>query len=161
DLLITGVSRNTLLTSHYGRLERRLQDGCSIRVLLVDPESASVETAANRYYADQNVETLRERIRHSLRLLSRLQRTTDAEPSRFGSRSTHWRWASSRVTSTTNAPPPSRRYLPSTTRSGHRESRSSCSPDPRTDGSRTWSARPKRSGTMRSRRPTGMVIPRE
>jgi hypothetical protein len=77
DLLITGIARNTLLTSSYSRLEAALRRGCRIRFLLVDPASAAaLRFAADRYYAERSAETLRERIEHSLRLLGELRHST-------------------------------------------------------------------------------------
>ena len=77
DMLITGVARNTLLTSGYGDFEQRLRHGCQIRVLLVNPSADyAISSAAERYYADRSPAILRERIKHSLRLLDELERTT-------------------------------------------------------------------------------------
>lgn len=77
DLLITGVSRNTLLTSNYTKFETWLRDGCRIRFMLIDPASdAAVSRAAERYYANRSPEFLRGRIKHSLKLLEELQTST-------------------------------------------------------------------------------------
>jgi hypothetical protein len=78
DLFITGVARNTLLTSSYGDFEAWLRRGCKIRFLLVDPSSEhAVSCAADRYYAERSPDILRGRIDHALRLLGELQRTTN------------------------------------------------------------------------------------
>jgi hypothetical protein len=80
DLLITGVARNALLTSSYGKLESSLRDGCRIRFLLIDPSADhAVSCAADRYYAGRSAGTLRERIDHSLRLLDELGRSTGGD----------------------------------------------------------------------------------
>jgi len=77
DLLITGVARNTLLTSSYSDFKERLVQGCQIRFLLVNPSSDyAVSYAAERYYVERSLSTLRERINHALRLLEELQRST-------------------------------------------------------------------------------------
>jgi hypothetical protein len=77
DLLITGVSRNTLLNSSYNRFETWLRRGCQIRFLLIDPAcDPTVSLAADRYYAERSPGFLRERIKHSLKLLEELQRST-------------------------------------------------------------------------------------
>lgn len=77
DLLITGVARNTLLTSNYNRFETWLRRGCQIRFLLIDPSSEhAVSCAADRYYAQRSSATLRERINQALGLLDELQRST-------------------------------------------------------------------------------------
>jgi hypothetical protein len=77
DLLITGVARNALVTSNYGRFESWLRGGCQIRFLLIDPSSDyAVSCAADRYYAHRSPSTLRERINGTLALLGELQRST-------------------------------------------------------------------------------------
>lgn len=77
DLLITGVARNTLLTSNYNKFETLLRSGCRIRFLLIDPSAdAAVFHAADRYYAERSPSILRERIKHSLKLIEELKRST-------------------------------------------------------------------------------------
>ncbi len=77
DLLITGVARNTLLTSNYKKFENWLRRGCRIRFLLIDPSSDhAVSCAADRYYAQRSTATLRERINQTLGLLDGLQHST-------------------------------------------------------------------------------------
>lgn len=77
DLLITGVARNTLLTSNYNKFENWLRRGCRIRFLLIDPSSDhAVSCAADRYYAQRSTATLRERINQALGLLDELQHST-------------------------------------------------------------------------------------
>ncbi|WP_204076610.1 hypothetical protein [Planotetraspora phitsanulokensis] len=79
ELLITGVTRNTLVHANYGKFEKLLTKGCRIRFLLVDPESEAAATAADRYYAGRSPENLRERGRHTLRLLRELRRSTGGD----------------------------------------------------------------------------------
>ncbi len=80
DLLITGVARNTMLTSSYNKFEAWLNNGRRIRFLLIDPSSdPTVAHAAERYYAERSPNILRERIKHSLKLLDELQRSTGGE----------------------------------------------------------------------------------
>jgi hypothetical protein len=78
DLLITGVTRNTMVMSNYNKFEEWLQRGCQIRIVLLDPSSDAVLAAADRYYAERlrSPDIVRERIRHSLRLLTELKRST-------------------------------------------------------------------------------------
>ena len=77
NLLITGVARNTLLTSNYNKFETWLRGGCRIRFLLIDPASDhAVACAADRYYAERSPDILRERISHALRLIDELHRST-------------------------------------------------------------------------------------
>jgi hypothetical protein len=45
ELLITGVTRNTLITRSYHKFEDRLRNGCRIRMLLMDPASDGVVVA--------------------------------------------------------------------------------------------------------------------
>ena len=79
ELLITGVTRNTLVTSKYHKFEDRLRNGCRIRMLLMDPSSDAIVVAAERYYADRTPDSIRERVRHTLRLLAELKRSTDGD----------------------------------------------------------------------------------
>lgn len=76
DLLITGVTRNTLVTSNYNKFEEWLQHGCRIRIILLDPASDAVTAAAERYYAERSPDVVRERVRHTLRLLAELKSST-------------------------------------------------------------------------------------
>jgi hypothetical protein len=76
DLLITGVTRNTLVMSNYNKFEEWLQRGCRIRIVLLDPASDAVVAAAERYYAERSPDIVRERVRHTLRLLAELKRST-------------------------------------------------------------------------------------
>jgi hypothetical protein len=76
DLLITGVTRNTLVMSNYNKFEEWLQHGCRIRIVLLDPASDAVVAAAERYYAERSPDIVRERVRHTLRLLAELKRST-------------------------------------------------------------------------------------
>jgi hypothetical protein len=78
-LLITGVTRNTLLTSEYKRFEQWLTSGCVIRFLLVDPDSPAIDVAAERYYAHRSADRTRERGRHALGLLRELRQTTGGD----------------------------------------------------------------------------------
>lgn len=76
DLLITGVTRNTLVMSNYSQLERLLIKGCKIRFVLVDPTSEAIKAAADRYYAERSIDIVQERVRQTLRLLTALKRST-------------------------------------------------------------------------------------
>jgi hypothetical protein len=76
DLLITGVTRNTLVMSKYSKFEDLLQSGCRIRVVLLDPSSDVIVAAADRYHVGIPPDMVRERVRHSLRLLTELKRST-------------------------------------------------------------------------------------
>jgi Domain of unknown function (DUF5919) len=79
DQLITGITRNTLFMSNYSKFEDSLRGGCKIRVVLADPTSDAVAVAAGRYYAERSPDSMRERIRHTLRLLAELHRSSGGD----------------------------------------------------------------------------------
>jgi hypothetical protein len=79
ELLITGVTRNTPITSSYHKFEDRLRNGCRIRLLLMEPTSDAIVVAAERYYADRSPDSIRERVRHTLRLLAEVKRSTGGD----------------------------------------------------------------------------------
>jgi hypothetical protein len=79
EILITGVTRNTLIRSNYGRFEELLRNGCGIRILLVEPASDAAAVAAERYYVERSAGNVRERTRETLRLLGELKRSTGGE----------------------------------------------------------------------------------
>ncbi len=79
ELLITGVTRNALIISKYGKVEDWLRSGCRIRILLIEPSSDAIDVAAERYYAERSPHSTRERIRHTLRLLAELKRSTGGD----------------------------------------------------------------------------------
>jgi hypothetical protein len=76
QLLITGVARNNFITSWYEDLESCLRGGAAVRFVLVEPGSAAVGVASERYYAVRSVDDLAQRIRQSLRGLDHLKRST-------------------------------------------------------------------------------------
>lgn len=73
QLLITGITRNGLVTSYYSRLEDLLSSGCQIRFVLTDPDSDAIGVAASRYYAERSRDSAAARTRHTLRLLTELR----------------------------------------------------------------------------------------
>jgi len=79
ELLITGVTRNTLINSKYKEFENWLNRGCRIRMLLIEPSSAAIGMAAARYYAERSPDSTRERVQHTLRLLTELKRATSGD----------------------------------------------------------------------------------
>jgi hypothetical protein len=80
DILITGVTRNTLLFTRYMKFEQWLRDGCVIRILLMDPSADdAIATAAARYYAERSQESTRYRIQQTLRLLAEPKHTTGGD----------------------------------------------------------------------------------
>lgn len=58
------------------KFEEWLQHGCRIRIVLLDLASDAVVAAAERYYAERSPDIVRERVRHTLRLLAELKRST-------------------------------------------------------------------------------------
>jgi hypothetical protein len=72
ELLITGVTRNGFVNSHFSQLEELLSAGRKIRFLLTHPDSDAITVAADRYYAERSTNSASERTRQTLRLLNRL-----------------------------------------------------------------------------------------
>ncbi|MFL6121613.1 DUF5919 domain-containing protein [Actinophytocola sp.] len=79
DLLVTGVARNIFVNNHYRRLEKKLQSGHRVRVLLADPAGPAIDMAAARYFPVRTPEGFRERIEHTLRLLAELKSSTGGD----------------------------------------------------------------------------------
>jgi hypothetical protein len=79
ELLITGVTRDALINGKYSTFENWLRNGCRIRVLLTDPSSDAIAVAAERYHAERSADSGRARVRHTLRLLTELKRSTDGD----------------------------------------------------------------------------------
>jgi hypothetical protein len=79
DLFVTGMARNAFVNDNYGTLEKLLKNGNAMRFLLIDPESSAVEVAASRYYAERSPLSARERIQHTLRLLTELRKATNGD----------------------------------------------------------------------------------
>jgi hypothetical protein len=78
DLWLVGVSLNTTITRYYSVIERKLKDGCSIRALLINPDSLSTITGA-RKYGPVDIELDRARIRASLKMLAELQKVAPGQ----------------------------------------------------------------------------------
>lgn len=79
ELWIVGVSLYTTTMKYYSSLERKLKEGCSVKILLVNPDGPAVEMAATRKYGPVNIEDERTRIRTSLQRLCELQRATKGQ----------------------------------------------------------------------------------
>jgi hypothetical protein len=75
SLFVTGTARNSFLNGNFELLKKKLLAGNHVRFLLVDPDSPAVAIAAERYYAERSADSVRDRIRHSLRLLAELKAT--------------------------------------------------------------------------------------
>lgn len=76
EIWLIGVTLSRLLKNNYGRIEEKIRKGHIVKVLLVHPEGAPLEMAANRYYAEisRNAETKGADINQSLRLLCGLRK---------------------------------------------------------------------------------------
>ena len=48
-------------------------------MLLMEPTSDAIVVASERYYADRTPDSIRERVRHTLRLLAELKRSADGD----------------------------------------------------------------------------------
>jgi hypothetical protein len=79
DLFVTGTARNSFVNGNFERLKKKLLSGTRIRFLLVDPDSPAVEIAADRYYAERSPDSVQQRVRHSLRLLTELKAETGGD----------------------------------------------------------------------------------
>jgi len=79
DLFITGVARNVIVNTAFGRLSSKLAAGDRVRFLLVDPDSPSIATAASRYHEPRTDDSVRERVLHTLRLLAELKNSTGGD----------------------------------------------------------------------------------
>ena len=73
ELMLIGVDLNTVLKSNYARLERKLANGASVKVMLVNPDSAACEMAAMLHYEPMTADEKRNSIFRSLRLLEQLK----------------------------------------------------------------------------------------
>ena len=73
ELMLIGVDLNVVLKSNYARLERKLANGESVKVLLVNPDSPACEMAAMLHYEPATADDKRSSILRSLRLLERLR----------------------------------------------------------------------------------------
>jgi len=66
NILLIGVSLSRTIRTYLSILSENLQQGASIRVLLVDPNSPSAEIAANRLPESINIERTRNDIENTL-----------------------------------------------------------------------------------------------
>lgn len=73
DLFVTGTARNSFMNANFELLRKKLAAGNRLRFLLVDPDGPAVELAADRYYAERSPGAVRDRVLHSLRLLTELR----------------------------------------------------------------------------------------
>lgn len=79
DLFVTGTARNSFMNANFELLRKKLAAGDRLRFLLVDPDGPAVELAAERYYAERSPDSVRDRVRHSLRLLAELKSSTGGD----------------------------------------------------------------------------------
>ena len=73
EVWLAGVSLHRTVTGNYPLLERKLQRGHRLRVLLVHPDGAGLEMAVARGYTRRDVEKKRQEIRYVLDLLCDLR----------------------------------------------------------------------------------------
>jgi hypothetical protein len=74
ELWLVGVTLSSTMEAFYPMLERKLQRGDMIRVLVVNPDGAACAMAATRNYARTDVERQRAEIRTTLEDLCELQK---------------------------------------------------------------------------------------
>jgi hypothetical protein len=79
ELLIIGMARNHFVHSRYSRIEAYLKTGRRIRFVLLDPKSAAVDSAEERYYAERARTAARSKIEHTLQLLAELKESTGGD----------------------------------------------------------------------------------
>ena len=77
ELWIVGVSLYATTMKYYSSLEKKLKEGCSIKILLVNPDGPAIQMAATRKYGPVNVEDERTRVRTSLQRLCELQKVAE------------------------------------------------------------------------------------
>jgi len=76
ELTILGVSLRRTLHLHYSRFQEKLQSGDTIRILLVNPDSAACAITAMREYTPMTPDDQRAAIRRSLSVLYELSQGT-------------------------------------------------------------------------------------
>lgn len=74
ELWIVGVSLYATTMKYYSVLEKKLKEGSSIKILLVNPDGQAIQIAATRRFGPVNVEDERSRVRMSLQRLCELQK---------------------------------------------------------------------------------------
>jgi hypothetical protein len=76
---LVGVSLSRTIRANYSVLEKKLQRGDSIRVLLVNPEGPASEIASSRPYPKMGVVQTQRHIRDTLSYLCRLRQSTSGK----------------------------------------------------------------------------------
>lgn len=79
EVWMIGVTLTRTVRTYYSTIEKKLQKGQTIRVLLVHPEGAAVEMAETRVYGRSNVERIKAEIRGILGDLCDLCSTTSGK----------------------------------------------------------------------------------
>jgi hypothetical protein len=73
EIWISGKALSAITTSQYGFLEDKLRDGCSIRVLAIDPDSPAARVASKSSPTMPDPDMYAAQIRASLSLLDQLK----------------------------------------------------------------------------------------
>ncbi|MEW5871780.1 MAG: hypothetical protein AB1894_21105 [Chloroflexota bacterium] len=76
NAFLIGVSLRRTFGDYYALLEDKLQRGDTVRILVLDPNSAAVEAIAKRVYKDVSIERSRGSIKDSLRSMHHLKLRT-------------------------------------------------------------------------------------
>lgn len=79
EVWMVGVSLYSTTMKYYSLLERKLKEGCSVKILLVSPDGLSVQIVMTRRYGPISVEEERTRIRTSLQRLCELQKVAEGQ----------------------------------------------------------------------------------
>jgi hypothetical protein len=76
ELWLVGATLSKTITTKYRLIEEKLRQGCTLKILLIHPEGASLEIMASRYYAPQNrlLGVQASNIKNSLQLFCDLQK---------------------------------------------------------------------------------------
>ena len=75
-VLLFGVSLRRTIQTNYQLIEKKLQRGQKIKVMLINPYSIGAEIAVSRNYADRGIEPKQQEILYILKLLSNLKHFT-------------------------------------------------------------------------------------
>ena len=94
ELWLVGITFSRTIKTYYPIFEKKLRQGHIINILLVDPESPSVEVVANRIYKPTGVKQKQEEILNSLQDLCNLAKIesgqlnirTISDPLKYGGR---------------------------------------------------------------------------
>lgn len=65
-IAINGMTLSSTSDNFWGTFRQRLEDGAKIRLLIIDPEHAALNVAANRFHKHQDPQRVKREIEHAL-----------------------------------------------------------------------------------------------